>query len=172
MTGNHLVEQCAKTPKVRTLVNVNSLRLLGRHVVRGAHHRPCASVDQGARRRFRIGGGPFCFSKFRQTKIEDLNVAVAPDHHVLWLDVAVNDARCVGGGERTGDLAGHLQHIEQSHAFVHALPQRLAVNELSRNKAGIAGRSDFMNSQNVRMVERRSSLRLLNESLQTLLIGS
>src|SRR2546430_1350643 len=135
MTRDHLVQHGAQAPQIRALVNVNALRLFRRHIGCCAHYCPGASIDHGPRRRFRIGGRTFYFSKFCQTKIEDLDIAVAPDHYVLWLDVAMYDTGSVGGSEGAGDLTGYFQHLEQAHAFVHAMPQRLAVDELGRYKA-------------------------------------
>ena len=44
--------------------------------------------------------------ELRQPEIEHLDVAVWPQHHVLGLDVAMDEAPRVGGRERPG----HLQH--------------------------------------------------------------
>ena len=40
----------------------------------------------------------------RETEVQQLDVAVRPDHHVFRLDVAVDDLRGVRDGERFGDL--------------------------------------------------------------------
>ena len=44
----------------------------------------------------------------RQAEVEHLHVAVGPDHDVLGLDVAMDDAGRVRGGERARDLAADV----------------------------------------------------------------
>src|SRR5215831_4585384 len=67
-----------------------------------------------------------------------------------------------------GDLAGNLQHLEQLHALLHALSQSASVDELHRDEFRVFKTTDFMNRQNVRMIERRGGFCFLNKSLQSL----
>ena len=66
-----------------------------------------------------------------QAEVEHLDVAVAPDHDVLGLDVAMHDAVRVGGGERAGDLAADVDDgVErQAGLCAQARAKRLAVDQ-------------------------------------------
>ena len=110
--------------------------------------------------------------ELRQPEIEDLHDAVPRDHHVLGLQIPVNDARGVGLGETVGDLEGQVQESPRGQrAGVQHFAQGLAVHELHRDVRGRVGRPDLMNRHDVGVVQRRSGARLLLEALATVGIG-
>ena len=64
-------------------------------------------------------------------KSSHLDEAVAADHHVLGLDVAVHDADGVCGGQPAGDLQRDVERRHQGQrTLAQALAQRDAVDEL------------------------------------------
>ena len=69
--------------------------LLGGHV----GHRADQCDRIGVRARCVCGGGPGLVNA-SQPEVQDFRVAVAAHHHVLGLDVAMDDAGGVGGGKR------------------------------------------------------------------------
>ena len=52
--------------------------------------------------------------EFCETKVENLNNAIVPQHDVVGLDVAMNDANAVGRAEGAGDLNADLKHFNRS----------------------------------------------------------
>ena len=71
---------------------------------------------------FRIRTRSFGRIELRQPEVEDLNPAVFRHPDVLWLEVAVDDSRVVGGGQPACQLYAVVQHLAQPHrAFAQAL---------------------------------------------------
>ena len=106
--SEHLVQQRAEREDVRAVIHRLAFRLLGRHVGHGAEDgalgglrdsRPASSrvaVEALERRRHQL----------REAEIEHFDDARVGDHHVARLEIAVDDAGRVGGGQRIGDLDG------------------------------------------------------------------
>ena len=63
-----------------------------------------------ARRPASLGIG---LDELGQAEVEELGVAVAGDHDVVGLDVAVEDAGVVGLGQALGDLEGDLDRAQE-----------------------------------------------------------
>jgi hypothetical protein len=84
--------------------------LFGRHVGEGA--------SDGADAGERLGegvvfvGGDFMMEEFGEAEVEEFGHAGVLDHDVGGLEVAVDDAKGVGGGEGGGDLAGVREAVE------------------------------------------------------------
>ena len=77
--------------------------LLRRHVAHGPEHSSRICVARQRRRRGVLGRT----SKrrlARQAEVEDLDLAVAGQEQVVRLEVAMDDAFVVGGGQALGDL--------------------------------------------------------------------
>jgi hypothetical protein len=74
-------------------------------------------------------GGVF---KARDAEVGHLYAAVPEDHHVLGLDVPVDDAPAVGVAEASHDLGDEVQGLPpvQLAPLLHILLQRDAVDEL------------------------------------------
>ena len=91
------------------------------------------------------------YGQLRQAEVEDLHVSIRPQHHVLRLDVAVDDPRIVCSRQRAAGLNGDLEHLyELETAPLEAQPKRLAINELGRDEVNVAGLPDVVNRENVR----------------------
>ena len=65
--------------------------------------------------------------ELREAEVEHLDVAVAPDHHVLRLDVAVDDPGVVRGGQR----GGHLRRDPDAFAGRHCAAARIRCRSVS-----------------------------------------
>src|ERR671925_514509 len=72
--------------------------------------------------------------------------------------------------QRSRDLNGKLKRIAQLKACLHPLAQGLAIDKFRGDEPRIADGADFMNRENVWMIQSGSRLRFLDESLQSLLI--
>src|SRR5437868_10817909 len=97
-------------------------------------------------------------------------VAIMTSLDVLWLDVAMDNPHGVSRGERTTNLNRDLQRLRQVQSRTNSLPQSLTVNELSGDETRTPGDADFINREDVRMIQGRGRPGFLNESLQALLI--
>src|SRR5690606_26021340 len=96
--GQELVEQAAHGVEVGAAVDVETLRLLGREVAGGAHHRLRLGHRRGG-----VGQRP------GDPEVHDLDRALVGDHDVGRLDVPVDEPALVGvlqGGEHGGGDAG------------------------------------------------------------------
>src|SRR5256885_16844171 len=87
----HLVEHDTQTPDVCALIYIAAARLFWRHITGSAHHQSRISLDQYFRRRLRACTSEFALSELGQSKVENFYVAIASEHDVLGLDVAMDD---------------------------------------------------------------------------------
>src|SRR5690242_17563443 len=100
-----------------------------------------------------------------EAEIKDLDVAVVPEHNVFRLDVGVNCGFGMGGGECMRDLGapgGHLLH-RQCRAGEHA--KGPPFDELGYNGDTGFAPEDLVNGDEVRMVQSRGGLSLMNQPL-------
>ena len=95
LAGEHLEQHDAGRVEVAARVDAFAARLLGREILRGAHDG--AGLGDGCGR---LG------DRARDPEVHDLDLAVAGDHDVARLDVAVHDPGAVRVLERGQDLAG------------------------------------------------------------------
>ena len=70
------------------------------------------------------------------------------------LDVAVDDSRLVGGGECLRDLTRDGQAVLELQPVSHHLTKRPALDELHRNELEAAGFTDFVDGNQVRVIQR------------------
>jgi hypothetical protein len=149
----HLVQQRAEGELVRAEIERLAERLLGRHVGERADRH--ARHGHARRRRRRIvrtlGGQPL-----GQAEVDDLREAVGRDHHVLGLQVAVDDPNGVGLGQPLGDLRRNREHLlRRQRAACERLAKRLPLDELHRDVEAAFGFSNVVHRDDVRVVERR-----------------
>ena len=129
--GDHLEERRAERVEIGPLVDLAfAARLLGGHVRRGADDRAGAGELRVA------GGGDAEVDELRNERLGDL-VHVgrrADEEDVRRLDVAVDDAGGVGGGERFGDLRGDEERVgERQGRAAHALRDVFALEPFHRD---------------------------------------
>ena len=53
-----------------------------------------------------------------EPEVEDLHAAVARDHHVFWLEIAVDVAGLMGGSKCLGDLRAHFDNFPRSQRAI------------------------------------------------------
>ncbi len=106
-----------------------SRELLGAHVFRGPDHQPGPG-------HLLVGG----IHHPRHAEVDDLDevapVAVAPEHHIVGLEVAMDDLEVVRRGQRARDLRRDRHRPERRHRPLarQERPQRLAVHVLHRQE--------------------------------------
>ena len=80
------------------------------------------------------------FSQLRETEVEHLDDAVTPEHDVVRLEIAMDDASCMGGGHRACDLQGDPQGLlegkwgSRASGSRQPLLERLAIDEFEQQK--------------------------------------
>ena len=176
--GHHLVEHRAEGELVGAVVHRTPARLLGRHVPDRAHDDARGGVgrpqDVGPGRHLRdvLAGRPLVTAavaaQLGEAEVEDLHVAVARQHHVLGLEVAVDDAGGVRAGEPVGQLAGDVEHLpgRQRELGANQVAQRRAVHELHDGEGQPGRLADLVDGDDVGVVEGRGRAGLLGESTE------
>ena len=85
----------------------------------------------------------------------------------------MDDSRAVRFCECGGCLSGYVEKVPQLDVgLTEMLPQIFFVDELGRDEVQILRAPDFMDGQNIWMVECRSASRLLHEPVHALLVLS
>jgi hypothetical protein len=134
----------------------------GREVVRGAHE---DVRTEGGRR---AGRGS------RQPEVGDPDRAVTAEQHVLRLDVAVDEVGLVRGSEPRRRRAEHRQCLARAEPATRAehLTQRRAVDELQHQIGAVGRLAPVVHRHDVRVAERRGSLRLATEPVPEGRVGA
>ena len=112
------------------------------------------------------------FGELGQAEVEHLHDTVPAHHDVFWLDVAMNYAGSMCGNKGGGKLRCDVEYFDQLQPLVHVMSQGKPIDELSRNKRVLVGAANFIDGENVWMIECRRGFRFLNEAPYTRLIGS
>src|ERR1051326_4450614 len=159
VAGEHLVEHDADGVDVGARVDDRlAAHLFGREVVERAGERA------GAVQRI---GGVAAAGERGHAEVEDFHAAVATQHDVLGLDVAMNDPRLVRRGERARYAQRNLDGLgEWQRPAREAVPQRLALDVFAGDEVHAVVDADVEDGDDVRVVEHRRALRLALESLE------
>ncbi len=85
----------------------------------------------------------------------------------------MDNARSVCRGKRAGNLSSDIERFAKLQVFaVHSSAQRLAVDELSRYEMHRIGLVNFVDGDDVGMIQSGCSLRFLDEALHAILMSS
>ena len=179
-SGRELVQDRAERELVATVVDGATAGLLRRHVAHGAEHdagRGLRGGRVGPGRRGRVEPLLSLARRVRaqlgEAEVEQLHEAVVRHHHVLGLEVAVDDA----GGVRLREPVRHLRaDLEdaphgQRAAVEHHLAQRVALHQLHHDVRHSRGLADVVDRDDVRVVERGRRARLLREAAEPQRVG-
>ena len=99
------------------------------------------------------------FLELRQPEVGQLRVAALRDQDVLWLDVAVQNARLMGRGQRVGDIYQQLDGLAPlALRSSRPLSQRAAIDELGDQILAALELARIVHGDDVRVIERRSRL--------------
>jgi len=117
-------------------------------------------------------GSTGAVDQLRQAEVQDLDDAVVADHHVLGLDVAMDNAGFVRGVEGGGHLEGDLQGVSQRQRHgAHPLAQRLSPDELRGNEVQVLEIPDLVDGEDIGVIERRRRLRFPHESTEAIAVS-
>jgi hypothetical protein len=110
--------------------------------------------------------------RFRETKVEHLHDAVIAHHHVVELEIAVDDSRSVRARERAGDVARAPQCLGRRQRAARELrAERLAVDELHHDEREPIDLVDLVDRADVRMAHRRGAAGFAEEQPLVALVG-
>ena len=113
----------------------------------------------------RFGGGPGLVDA-GQPEVQHFRIAVAANHHVLGLDVAMDDAGSVRSRKRLRDLPADVDHRRRRVLSLHARAQRRAVDEfLDDVVAAVIGLADVVDHDDVGVIEGRGGASFSKEAL-------
>src|SRR5687767_7569842 len=83
----------------------------------------------------------------------------------------MHDSRRVCGNQRRRDLTCNVEHFDElQRSLAQTLSQRQSVDKLSRDVNALVYATNFVDGQNVRMVECGCGLRFVNETLDAALL--
>ena len=115
--------------------------------------------------------GAWRFDQLRQPEIENLGVAVARDHHVVRLEIAMHDA----GVMRLGEPFRHLGEVAQERrqrlpGVMDLFTERHAVYVLHRDEGRALAVANLVDVGDVGVIERGSGFGLPDEALHPITI--
>ncbi len=169
LAGEHLVEDDAERELVRAEIHRLAARLLRRHVAGGPHDRALASLLLRDGPVAAVGAVLLPLVDLGEAEVQDLGQAVAGDHHVLGLEVAVHDARLVRPRESVGELGRERDGaLRRQRARVEHVSQGPAVDELHDDERRLVLAADLVDRDDAGMAESGCGPRLRLEAGQAL----
>ena len=169
---HELVQHDAEAVAIRSPVNSEPARLFGRHVRDRADDHARARLDRRRHRRHRIRRGPRGPREGRDAEVEDLDVAIGPEHQVVGLDVAMHDRCGMRGRKRRRRLDRDVENFaKRQRTALQPFAHGLALDELRHQEPRSVVIADLVNGQDVGMIERGSGAGFVQEPAHALRIS-
>src|SRR6185369_8712230 len=148
--GQHFVKQHAGRENVGTRIDAISARLFGRGVCGGAiWYADFSDLSVMNSRSSCL----FFVEQFCEAEVEYFDLTGWRDHHVAGLDVAMNDAASVCGGECVGCLQRDRQSaLERQRTAVYELPHVSTFDVLHGDEVNAIDLVEVEDGADVRMV--------------------
>jgi len=106
----------------------------------------------------------------RQAEIEQLDVAVRPDHYVVGFDVAMDDLRGVRHRQGFRHLPRDADDAWKRQPLRRQFPQRLALDQLHRDVAIGVDDAGLVDGDDVRVIEGGGEGRLAEQAIEHRLV--
>ncbi len=163
LAGDHLVQHDPERVEVAARVGLGALRLLGREVRGGAHHRADLGEVVLARGVHRSG----------DAEVGHLHLAVGPDQDVGRLDVAVHDTAGVGVAEGSRHLVGDLGGLHAVDVAVGSqdVGKGATLHVLHRHEVGVGVLAPVVHGDDVGVGQVGRGLGLAAEPLDEVRVG-
>ena len=165
----HLEEHHAEAEEVAARIDRLAAHLLGAHVAERPEDRPLSSVlvADGLGGHEGVGAPAGRLDLRSQAEVEDLEPTLLRDPEVVGLQVAMDDAPLVGGGETLGHLDRQLDGLSgRERALLEPSSQRLALEELHHGVGGVAFAAHVEDAGDARVIQRRHGPRLAFEACE------
>jgi hypothetical protein len=158
LASRKLVQQHTEREQIAAVVDGQVLQLLRRHVRHCPDDSPIARQRGRARAVFAVvtrWGG----AELGDAEVEHLHAALAGQHDVGRLQVAVDDALLVGRRKRVGQCDADLAHlVGREAAGAHPRRQVFSLDQLHRDEAEATGLLDRVDRHDMGVVERGDGL--------------
>src|SRR5262249_1459507 len=166
-SGEHFVKDHPEREDVRAVIRLLSAHLLRRHVTDCPHY-DARIGDPFLRGRVLVYAAVLLRVEFGKTEIQDLHPPIVRDEQVLRLQVTMDDAFGVSGGQPLGDLPSAIHRLSWSdRALFYQLAQLFAFEQFGDDIWRAFMFADVVNRDNVWVVERRGGAGFLLEAAQT-----
>ena len=137
--------------------------LLRRHVAERPHHDP--GCGGGGSRRIRERK----IEAASQAEVEDLDLAVIGQEHVLGLEIAMDDALVVRRAKAASDLNRHLNGLAHPHAGSgHRVAERPPRQQLHHHEYAAVLHARIEDGDDIRMRQRRNGFCFAREQRDAL----
>ena len=156
--SHHLVHDNAQRIDIGTAVHTATLGLLGRDIVDGTQR----FFSQGVALRHHAGNA----------EVGHLYGAVFQHHHVVGLNITMDDTSAMGVFQRLGDLDGKMQRLlpVENALLLHVLLQGDALDQFHDDIVSHYGGGNVVNRNDIRVTEHSDSLALGMEAAAELFV--
>jgi hypothetical protein len=123
--SEHFIEHHAEAENIRAMIGRSPTHLFRRHIADSSHDGAGIGFSNGLR------GIRVRWSlrlQFRESEVENLRTAVVRDHDVIGLEIAMDDAGGMRGGQSVGNLRGEVDRLPPRHRGYGS--ERLALHQL------------------------------------------
>jgi hypothetical protein len=169
----HLVKDDAEREHVAAVIGDEPLRLLRRHVCRGAEDDARAGRHHAQRGRIRHVRDRFGIHRLGQTEVEQLDLVLRRDLDVCRFQIAMDDASVVRRFERLRDLQRDSERIlDRKRPALQPVRERFAFDQLHDQEVLAIELLHSVQSCDTRVVDRGEDLRFALESRDAIGVGS
>ena len=156
--GHHLVHHNAQRVQIAAVIHPAALGLLGGNVMHAAQRFSGQSVALG--------------HNAGNAEVRHLHRAVFQHHHIVGLDITVDNATAMGMLQSLADLHGKVQGLlpVQNALLLHVLLQADAVDQLHDDVIRIVGGGNIVHIDDIGMADHSDSLTLRMEAAAEFLV--
>ncbi len=172
LTGRHLVENDTERKEIGARIETLSAHLFGSHVGHRPENFPGLRDGEIGRGLDVIGGQLGRAGPFGETEVQDFHAALGRDHDVAGLQIAVDHASLVSGGQCARDLKREIDHaFDGGDVAFEKRVERSPLDELHGEEANASVFLDGVKDDDVRVIERGDGARFALEPREARRVG-